>query len=81
MVYAHSSNHEGHPHDLVEHLTRIAEMAAEFAGKFGAADFGYWAGLWHDLGKFNPTFQDYLKAQTEGSLASESSSHYSVTAF
>ena len=56
-------------------------MAAEFAGKFGAADFGYWAGLWHDLGKFNPTFQDYLKAQTEGSLASESSSHYSVTAF
>ena len=81
MVYAHSPNNDGRPHDLVEHLTCVAKMAAEFAGKFGAADFGYWAGLWHDLGKFSPAFQDYLKAQTEGSPASDSSSHYSATAF
>lgn len=81
MVYAHSPNNDGHPHDLVEHLTCVAKMAAEFAGKLGAADFGYWAGLWHDLGKFNLAFQDYLKAQTEGSIASDSSSHYSITTF
>jgi hypothetical protein len=31
---------------------------------------GYQAGLWHDLEKFNPVFQDYLKAQTKGSLLS-----------
>src|SRR5262245_24263870 len=64
MVYAHSSNNDGHPHDLVEHLTCVAKMAAEFAGKFGAADFGYWAGLWHDLGKFHPDFQAYLANPT-----------------
>lgn len=81
MVYAHSPNNEGRPHDLVEHLTCVAKMAAEFAGKFDAADFGYWAGLWHDLGKSNLTFQDYLTAQTKGSLASGNPSHYSVTAF
>ena len=64
MVYAHSSNNDGHLHDLVEHLTCVAKMAAEFAGKFGAADFGYWAGLWHDLGKFHPDFQAYLASPT-----------------
>lgn len=60
MVYAHSPNNDGRPHDLVEHLTCVAKMAAEFASKFGATDFGYWAGLWHDLGKFHPDFQAYL---------------------
>jgi len=64
MMYAHSPNDEGRPHDLVEHLTCVAKMAAEFAGKFGAADFGYWAGLWHDLGKFHPDFQAYLANPT-----------------
>jgi CRISPR-associated endonuclease/helicase Cas3 len=64
MVYAHSPNNEGRPHGLVEHLTYVAKMAAEFAGKFGAADFGYWAGLWHDLGKFHPDFQAYLMNPT-----------------
>ena len=64
MVYAHSPNNEGRSHDLVEHLTCVAKMAAEFAGKFGAADFGYWAGLWHDLGKFHPDFQAYLMNPT-----------------
>jgi len=64
MVYAHSPNNEGRSHDLVEHLTHVAEIAGEFAGKFNAADFGYWAGLWHDLGKFHPDFQAYLANPT-----------------
>lgn len=51
-------------HGLVEHLQNVAELAAKFAGKFGAADFGYWAGLWHDLGKFHPDFQAYLANPT-----------------
>ncbi|MBI4639492.1 MAG: CRISPR-associated endonuclease Cas3'' [Candidatus Tectomicrobia bacterium] len=60
MYFAHSPNSDGFPHDLVEHLTGVAHLAAQFARKFGAADFGYWAGLWHDLGKFHPDFQTYL---------------------
>lgn len=42
------------------HLERVAELAAEFAGKFGAAEWGRIAGLWHDLGKFSAEFQDML---------------------
>lgn len=52
--FAHSENSAGIKHDLVEHLKSVSSLVAEFAGKFGAADFGYWAGLWHDLGKFHP---------------------------
>lgn len=58
--YAHSENSAGEKHDLVRHLTSVAELASQFAGKFGAAEFGYWAGLWHDLGKFHPDFQTYI---------------------
>jgi hypothetical protein len=34
--FAHSENSPGIKHDRVEHLTSVAERAAEFAGKFGA---------------------------------------------
>jgi CRISPR-associated endonuclease/helicase Cas3 len=60
LPYAHSPNHNDVPHDLVEHLTSVAQQASQFAEKFGAADMAYWAGLWHDLGKFHPDFQAYL---------------------
>lgn len=60
--YAHSENRQGIRHDLVAHLRSVAELASQFAGKFDAADFGYWAGLWHDLGKFHPDFQSFIHA-------------------
>jgi CRISPR-associated endonuclease/helicase Cas3 len=64
MPSAHSPNADGHPHDLVDHLQAVAQQAGELAGKFGAAALGYWAGLWHDLGKFHPDFQAYLANPT-----------------
>ena len=81
MVIAHSANSLGQAHDLVEHLQCVAELAAGFADKFGARDLAYWAGLWHDLGKFNLAFQEHIKAQTESKPASDYSNRYSVTAF
>jgi len=33
---------------LEEHLKNVAEMARGFAEAFGAGDWGYLAGLWHD---------------------------------
>lgn len=36
---------------LEEHLKNVAEMARLFADAFGAGDWGYLAGLWHDLGR------------------------------
>ena len=54
MAFAHSQNSRGVKHDLEEHLRAVAELAAQYAGKFGAADLGYWAGLRYDPPKSPP---------------------------
>lgn len=59
---AHTPNADGHWHDLTAHLNAVAELARTFAAPFGGGDLAYWAGLWHDLGKFHPDFQGYLAA-------------------
>jgi CRISPR-associated endonuclease/helicase Cas3 len=61
-AWAHTPNTEGDWHDLADHLTAVAEMARSFAEPFGGGETAYWAGLWHDLGKFHPEFQGYLAA-------------------
>jgi CRISPR-associated endonuclease/helicase Cas3 len=58
---AHSKNSQGRGHELIEHLRAVAKGAKGFASEFGAGDLAYWAGLWHDLGKYNPEFQRYLE--------------------
>jgi CRISPR-associated endonuclease/helicase Cas3 len=57
---AHTKNGLGQRQDLLEHLRNVADMAAAFAAPFGAADLAHAAGLLHDIGKFNPVFQQYL---------------------
>ena len=47
-------------HELKAHLGDVANLTEEFADKFNAGKLGYYAGLWHDLGKYNPNFQKYL---------------------
>ena len=47
---------------LEEHLSRVAELAGEFASAWNARDWGYAAGLWHDLGKAAEDWQEYLRA-------------------
>jgi CRISPR-associated endonuclease/helicase Cas3 len=51
---------------LSDHLQNTAKLAKKFAESFNAGDWGYIAGLWHDLGKYNPEFQDYLNAVALG---------------
>ena len=58
--HAHSANGEGQRHGLVEHLRAVAELAREFSSSFGGGETAHYAGLWHDLGKFDPEFQRYL---------------------
>lgn len=48
-------------HLLVDHLTRVAELACGFAEPFGAGELAYQLGLWHDVGKATPAFQAYLR--------------------
>jgi len=53
---------------LEEHLRNVAKMAKSFAEGFGAGDWGYLAGLWHDIGKYSDEFQKMLGTE-EGSDA------------
>ncbi len=61
MYFAHSENPQGDLHPLKDHLLEVARLARGYGDKFGAGEFAYWAGLWHDLGKFTDAFQDYIK--------------------
>jgi CRISPR-associated endonuclease Cas3-HD len=48
-------------HGLDQHLHSTAERAERFAAPF-ATEWGRLAGLWHDAGKYQKAFQDYLAA-------------------
>ena len=48
-------------HSLEEHLHSVAALAESFAATFGAGDWAKLAGLWHDLGKYRPEFQRYIR--------------------
>jgi len=53
---AHDGSWRTHP--LGEHLRDVARLAAAFAAPFGGQDWARLAGRWHDLGKFQPAFQE-----------------------
>ena len=48
------------PHDLDEHLKAVGALAAHFANRYGA-EWAHQAGRWHDLGKYRPRFQRYIR--------------------
>ncbi len=52
-------------HGLKEHLEGTAALAARFAAPFGASKAAALAGLVHDLGKYAPEFQRYIRGETK----------------
>ena len=77
---AHSGGHL-----LVEHLHTVAALAAKFSQAFDSAEparrWAYLAGLWHDLGKYRPGFQRYVRladgenAHIEGKVGGREKTH------
>jgi CRISPR-associated endonuclease/helicase Cas3 len=51
---------------LEKHLQDVSELASAFAKSFGAEEWGHVLGLWHDLGKYSPEFQQYLAGRADG---------------
>lgn len=60
VYYAHVSEDGERRESVDQHVHEVAEMAAEFAEPFGAAEMAYAAGLMHDIGKFSKDFQRRL---------------------
>lgn len=59
-----SSTGEWVLHSLEEHCRSVAKLASDFANPFGGSGWAYLAGLWHDLGKFLPEWQRYIRKET-----------------
>lgn len=68
-------------HLLEDHLFDVATGAANAAASFGAADWAYLAGLWHDLGKYRIGFRRYIRrandpdAHIEGRIKDRDKTH------
>ena len=54
------SSKNWHSHPLQKHLQKVAQLAKRFAGCYGSL-FAEYAGLLHDLGKFQEAFQKYIR--------------------
>ncbi len=57
---AHVSEDKSRFHLLEDHLTGVADWASVMAAEFGASEWAYLAGLWHDLGKYSHEFQSMI---------------------
>lgn len=58
-------NQDGEAQLLLDHLQGVAEFAANFAHVFAAGALGGLAGLLHDLGKYRPGFQTYIRQSAD----------------
>ncbi len=65
VFYAHSSDNPDKSdwQLLVDHLTQVGSLAAQFATAFDCADYGQVAGLLHDLGKYTTEFQNRISGE------------------
>lgn len=86
MPIAHSAPDGGAPHALSDHLQAVARLAAQ-AIRAGCDDpaltaLAELAGWWHDLGKYRPGFQRYIRlvgeAHIEGRLPQGSDKSHSA---
>lgn len=69
-LYAHSDPQR--PWETLDaHAASVAKLAASHAAAFGAGDWGYLLGHWHDLGKASDDFQRYLRASADPDAAED----------
>ena len=65
-LFAHSANEQGAFHPLLDHLNKVAQLAAQFSAPWGDPYFAHLAGAWHDLGKARAGFQRHIRVDRDG---------------
>ena len=65
IFYGHSANAQGKWEPLEEHLSLVAEMAADHGRHLPGVEWAELASLWHDLGKYSMQFQNYLRTSAD----------------
>lgn len=66
-LIAHKTD-DGLEQSLSEHLHNVAERSAVFAESFYNADWAYFAGMLHDLGKADSDWQKYIRGEKSTSV-------------
>ena len=53
---------------IKEHLCGTAQLADEFAEKFGKGEWGYCCGKMHDIGKYSSEFQKRIRGESNAAV-------------
>ena len=62
---AHRDQESEREQSLIDHLEKTAELAGQYSEAFGAYQWGYCAGLLHDIGKYSQEFQRRIRGSEE----------------
>ena len=65
MDYLAHKREDGITQSLKEHLENTAQLAGKFAKEFDAYDWGYCAGMLHDIGKYSDEFQERINGSNK----------------
>jgi CRISPR-associated endonuclease/helicase Cas3 len=63
---------------LLNHLQNTAELTRTFAESYNAVDWGYLAGLWHDIGKYSDEFQRKLRDSADAHIEQTSRVQHAI---
>lgn len=69
QTFAHSRNKSGLRQPLLDHLRNVSKRCEGLAEWFGLPSCGRLLGLWHDIGKLQRGFQEYLIAGEQAESA------------
>lgn len=86
---AHRDQESEREQSLIDHLEKTAELAGQYAEAFGAYQWGYCAGLLHDIGKYSQEFQRRIRGSEEqvdhatagAQLCHEKKGYYSLLSY